>query len=201
MQGALAAEARRTGFILMLVGFALLSLVSSAILVHMVPLMSSLGLGTMAALVGTVFGPAQVASRVINMALGRNLPPLRLAALSGLLISAAIVILDTTAPATSGAIGFAILFGFGNGIFSIVAGTLPLYLFGSEGYGRRQGKIMSARLVVGASAPFAFAVSMGSAGTAISLAGVAALGIIATISFLRIGRIAAHANPHFARQG
>ncbi|WFS23896.1 arsenite efflux MFS transporter ArsK [Rhizobium rhododendri] len=194
VEGALAEGQRRVGFALMVVGFAFLSLVSSAILVHMVPLMASLGLGTMAALVGTVFGPAQVASRVINMVFGRNLHPLRLAALSGLLVSVAIVVLDATAPSTSGAIAFAVLFGFGNGIFSIAAGTLPLYLFGSEGYGRLQGKLMSARLIVGATAPFAFAVSLASAGAAISLGVVAAFGAIATFSFLRIGRIAA--TPH-----
>ncbi|MGA1801465.1 arsenite efflux MFS transporter ArsK [Rhizobium sp. HT1-10] len=199
--GTLAENEKRGAFLLMLVGFSLLSLVSSAILVHMVPLMSSVGLGAMAALVGTMFGPAQVASRVINMVFGRRLHPLLLAALSSALIAASLVVLDLTAPSTAGAILFAVLFGFGNGIFSIVTGTLPLYLFGSSGYGQRQGKIMSARLIVGATAPFAFAVALGSVGAAISLSAVAALGGLAMISFLRIGRIGAGLRLFSARAG
>jgi hypothetical protein len=80
------------------------------------------------------------------------------------------------------------LFGFGNGIFSIVAGTLPLYLFGSEGYGRLQGKVMAARLIVGATAPFAFAYSLGSVGATTSLAMVALFSAAAIVSFLQVGR-------------
>jgi MFS family permease len=187
--GSLSEAQRRPGFILMIVGFSLLSVVSSAVLVHMVPLMSSLGLGTLAALVGAMFGPAQVASRVVNMVFGRGLSPLRLAALSAALISVSLVILELTAPHTGGAIAFAVLFGFGNGIFSIAAGTMPLALFGSDGYGRLQGKVMSARLIVAAIAPFAFALSLGSIGAKPSLGAVAALGAVAVLSFLQIGRL------------
>jgi predicted MFS family arabinose efflux permease len=188
VEGSLSPGQRRRGFVLMVVGFALLSVVSSAILVHMVPLMSSLGLGSMAAIVGTVFGPSQVASRIVNMVFGRSLPPRRLAALAAFLISISLAVLVLTAPTTSGAIAFAILFGFGNGIFSIAAGTLPLSLFGSAGYGRLQGKVMSARLVVGALAPFAFALSMAATGSTVSLAATAVIGGIAVLSFLQIGR-------------
>lgn len=189
VEGSLPEGQRRPAFVLMIVGFALLSLVSSAVLVHMVPLMSSLGLGTLAALVGAMFGPAQVASRLVNMVFGRGLSPLRLAALSAALISLSLLILELTAPHTGGAIAFAVLFGFGNGIFSIAAGTMPLALFGSEGYGRRQGKVMSARLIVAAVAPFAFALSLASIGATASLAAVAAFGGAAVVSFLQIGRI------------
>ena len=189
VEGALSPGQRRQGFILMVTGFALLSVVSSAILVHMVPLMSALGLGSTAALVGTVFGPAQVASRIVNMVFGRRLSPRRLAALAAFLISVSLLVLQLTAPATPGAIAFAILFGFGNGIFSIAAGTLPLSLFGSAGYGRLQGKVMSARLVVGALAPFAFALSLAATGATLSLAATAVIGGIAVLSFLQIARV------------
>jgi hypothetical protein len=166
-----------------------LSLISSAVLVHMVPLMSSLGLGALAAIIGTLFGPAQVASRLINMFFGRNLHPLRLAALSAGLISASLSLLCLTAPSTIGAIAFALLFGFGNGIFSIVAGTLPLYLFGSEGYGRLQGKVTSARLIVGATAPFVFAFTLGWIGATVSIAALAIFGALSLASFLQVGGV------------
>ncbi len=72
IEGVLPAEQRKTGFVLMVSGFSLMSLVSSAVLVHMVPLLSGLGLGATAAIVGTLFGPSQVASRLINMVFGKN---------------------------------------------------------------------------------------------------------------------------------
>ncbi|MGO8658469.1 hypothetical protein ACC771_23225, partial [Rhizobium ruizarguesonis] len=62
-----------------------------------------------------------------------------------------------TAPSVPGALVFAVVFGLGSGLNSIVYGTLPLALFGSDGYGRRQGQIMSVRLVGSAMAPFALA--------------------------------------------
>ncbi|WP_342634806.1 hypothetical protein [Rhizobium phaseoli] len=64
VEGILPPERRRLGFLLMVTCFSLMLLSSSAELVHMVPLLSALGLGTTAALVGTVFGPSQVASRL-----------------------------------------------------------------------------------------------------------------------------------------
>jgi MFS family permease len=181
--GSLPAEARRTGFVMMVAGFSLQSLVCSAVLVHMVPLLSGLGLGSAAALIGTVFGPAQVASRLVNMVVGRNLPPLILAAVSAALLLVSVAVLATTAPSYWGAVIFAILFGCGNGLFSIVTGTLPLSLFGSEGYGRLQGKVMSARLVVSSTAPFVLALAMETIGAKLSL-GV--IGILAAASVLML---------------
>lgn len=57
----------------MLVGFAIEGLVLSSILTHMVPLTAALGLGTAGILVAAVFGPAQVASRFVNMVFGGKL--------------------------------------------------------------------------------------------------------------------------------
>ena len=184
--GSLPPERRRSGFVFMVVGFSLQALVGSAVLVHMVPLLSSLGLGAAAALVGTLFGPAQVGSRLINMLLGRDIRPLTLAAISASLMALAVALLTVTAPSMLGAMAFAILFGCGNGLFSIVSGTLPLSLFGSEGYGRLQGKVMAARLIVSATAPFAFAVAMVGIGVSYSLMLIAFIGIVGVVAFFAI---------------
>jgi hypothetical protein len=48
---------------------------------------------------------------------------------------------------------------------------------------------MSARLVVGALAPFAFALSLGLIVATTSLIGIAVIGGMAAMSFLRIGRM------------
>ncbi|TDW26678.1 putative MFS family arabinose efflux permease [Rhizobium azibense] len=190
VEGTLAASARRMGFVLMAFSFSLQSLVSSAILVHMVPLLSGLGLGATAALVGTFFGPSQVLSRLTNMLFGVNLPPLKLAIIAATLMSAAVFLLIPTAPSVAGAIAFAVVFGLGNGLFSIVTGTLPLLLFGSDGYGKMQGRVMAARLIVSAVAPFALAYLIGSIGVVWSLALTSAAGVLAVLVLVVIGQLA-----------
>ncbi|MGO3125436.1 MAG: arsenite efflux MFS transporter ArsK [Advenella sp.] len=189
LSGRLVGPARHTGFVLMVIAFALQSLVASAILVHMVPLLSGLGLGATAALVGTLFGPAQVLSRLTNMVFGGNLSPVTLATVASALMCTAIAVLNSSAPSVAGAITFAILFGLGNGLFSIVAGTLPLVLFGSQGYGRLQGKITSARLTVSAVAPFALAFGMINIGIQWALAITMALGAGAIVAYVLIMRL------------
>lgn len=181
--GTLPKHLRRKGFVLLLVGLSLQSLIAAAILVHMVPMLGSLGLAGAAALIGAMFGPSQVASRLINMIGGKNLAPIKLAIISAALMAWAVIFLVLGAPFIAAAFMFACLFGFGNGLFSIVSGTLPLSLFGSEGYGALQGKIMSARLIVSATAPFAMALAMSLLGIKVALAIVVACGVLSLAAF------------------
>lgn len=187
--GRLPKEKRPMGFSLMVAGFALQSLVGSAILVHMVPLLSGLGLGASAAVVGTLFGPSQVVSRLINMGFGRNLSPATLAIVAATLMPLGVILLASSAPSVGGAMAFAVLFGLGNGLLSIVSGTLPLHLFGSDGYGSLQGKVNSTRLVVSAIAPFALAFGMMQIGVIPSLAVAALVGATAALAFALIHRV------------
>lgn len=66
-------------------------------------------------------------------------------------------------------------------------GSLPLYLFGSDGYGTITGKIAAARLALGAAAPFAFAAATQSFGSGLSLFATAALGVVGMTPFLSVG--------------
>jgi MFS family permease len=168
---------------LLMLGFALLSFVASAILVHMVPLLATLGLAGVGAMVAALFGPAQVASRLINMQFGKGLSQTMLGVISAGLLPLALVVLALTAPWAPGAALFAVLFGLGNGLSSIVAGTLPLVLFGASGYGRRQGTLSSARLVVSALAPVVFSIMLGAGGAGGALWLVALVGVGATAAF------------------
>ncbi|MEA3535926.1 arsenite efflux MFS transporter ArsK [Rhizobium sp. CC-YZS058] len=181
--GTLPPERRRAAFVIMTLGFALQYLAGSAVLVHMVPLLAGLGLGASAAVVGSLFGPSQVASRLLNMGLGRRLAPLHLALISAALIPVSAAILILTAPLVPGAMIFAVIFGMGNGLLSIVSGTLPLSLFGSDGYGRLQGRMMAARLVASALAPFMLSFTMTSFGIPASIGGIISLAAMAVIAF------------------
>jgi len=194
-EGVLAPQARRRGFVLMAAAFAFESFISSAILVHMLPMLQALGLGLAGVLVSTVFGPSQVASRFINMVFGKGMSQLTLAIISAALLPGALVVLSVSAPSLPGAVLFAILFGMGSGLYSIVGGTLPLELFGPRGYGTLQGKITSVRLIVGSTAPFAFAVMMDRVSPTGAVVMSAVLGSGAVLMLLAIKRLVREPAP------
>lgn len=185
--GSISGNDRPRAFILMVTGFALQGFVLSALLIHMVPLLTAVGMGASAVMVGTIFGPSQVFSRLVNMLFGKKLSNLTLAVISAGFLVAGVATLLATAPRISGGIAFAILFGLGSGIASIVQGSLPLALFGSDGYGALLGRVSAIRLVVSALAPFVLSFLMANMGTSSALWVVIVLGIGAVAAFAGIG--------------
>lgn len=97
-----------------------------------------------------------------------------------------VLILIGTAPWMPGAAAFAVLFGLGSGISSVVSGTLPLALFGRSGYGRHFGAISSERLIVSFLAAVVFA---GVAGAESTPATLWIVGIICVLSATCFGVI------------
>jgi predicted MFS family arabinose efflux permease len=188
VQGSLPPSKRRLGFLLASGAFALQGFTLSAMLVHMVPMLTTLGLGASAVMVGALFGPSQVLSRFINMVFGRNIQPPMLAVLSAFFMVSGIVVLFVSGSWLPGAIVFAALLGLGSGINSIVQGSLPLYLFGSEGYGTVTGQMSALRLILSSTAPFVFAVISEQAGTSAALAVTASLGTLGMLGFAAIRR-------------
>jgi MFS family permease len=175
-------------FILIVLGFSLFGFVTAATTFHMVPALGLLGLGNSAVWVASLLGPAQVASRLINMALGKNLPATVLAIISATTMPLALSTLALFAPSTAGAIAFAVVFGMGSGLFSIVSGTLPLAIFGKAGFGKRLGWIGLGRLGLSALAPFAFSVALGSLGPRPSLWVLVLAGTLCVAVFTEVWR-------------
>jgi MFS family permease len=175
-------------FVLIVLGFSAAGFVSAATLFHVVPLLGMLGLGGASVIVASLFGPAQVASRLINMVFGADLPATVLSVLSATMMPLALAVLALTAPSIAGAVCFAIIFGLGSGLFSIVAGTLPLAIFGKSGYGRRLGWINLGRLGLSAVAPFGLSVALGALGPRPSLWVLAGAGAVCVALFAEIWR-------------
>lgn len=184
--GALEPANRRLGFYLVALAFALQGFTLSAVLVHMVPMLTGIGLGAAAVTIGALFGPAQVASRLVNMIFGTNLTPPALATLSAALMVGAIVILQLSGTWLPGAVAFAVMLGLGSGVNSIAQGSLPLWLFGSEGYGALTGRMASVRLIAGAAAPFAFSIMVTNVGVAQALLVVGLLGALGIAVFAAV---------------
>lgn len=135
--------------------FAATRFVATAMGAHLPGLLMAVG-GSLAAAVaaGTLVGPAQVGGRLLEFGLLRRVHPLlsaRLATLGHPL--GALALLAFGMPA---AVPFVLLHGAGNGILTIAKGTLPLVVFGPQGYGMRQGWLSMPSLVLQALAPWLF---------------------------------------------
>jgi len=177
---------RNIGFALMLLGFAIEGFILSAVLMQIIPLLNGLGLGADTLLITSLFGPAQVLSRLTNMVLGKNLLSTRLAIIAAAFPPLGMVVVALTAPSLAGSVAFAILFGLGSGLTSIVSGALPLQLLGREKYGARLGWLSSARQIASAVSPFCLALMMTGFGITGALWTMSVLGLIATLTFLAI---------------
>ena len=131
----------------LILGGAIMSLVS----VHLLTLLQGRGVAlTSAVSYGALIGPAQVGARIVEMSFkGRHHPLWTLtAALS--LVAIGLVLL---ALGLSGVGIWLVLYGGGNGIYSIARGTVPLALFGPVRYPMLIGRLARPGLVAQALAP------------------------------------------------
>jgi hypothetical protein len=138
--------------------------------------------------IGALFGPAQVAARLLEFAFGRNVHPIWIAraALTALLCAFGMLSVTGIAPITAAA--FALLFGGGNGLITIARGALPLALFGASGYGQLMGRLAAPFLVMQAAAPWAMAVVIEHASDAAALGMAAGFAGVAFVCMLAIRR-------------
>lgn len=188
--GTLASEMYRLAQILVAVAFGIQGFTLSAILTHMVPMLGNLGLGALAVLIGVAFGPSQAVSRLATMLFTKNMAPSTLATLSSVFLVAGTFVLTLVGDWVPGAILFAIFLGLGSGISSIAQGALPLWLFGSIGYGAISGKINAARLIAASTAPFIFALMMEHLGTPLALLVNSMVGLVGIVAFVALSKLA-----------
>ena len=148
----------RRAMIWIAISFAVAGLVFSALSASWVTTLTAFGLPAAAAVTaGTLMGPAQVGVRVLDMLFGLRLHPLTTTMISTVLLMVALAVLWLTGPTLAGAMIFAVLFGLAQGLTSIVRGTVPLMLFGAQGFAARLGRLASVRIVMAAIAPFGIA--------------------------------------------
>ncbi len=125
-------------------------LITSAIAVFVLPLFGGIGLSRgEAVFVAALFGPSQVAGRLLDYALSERLGLLARARLGAILMPAGVLVLALHGPA----IAFAICYGISNGILTINRGTLPMAIFGPEGYATLLGWLAMPVLLAQAAAP------------------------------------------------
>lgn len=135
--------------------FAAAWFVTGAMAAHLPQLLERAGATPLAAIAAAALvGPAQVAARLVEFLLLRRGHPLVSARFAAALhpLGAAVLVLLGPPAATA----FAVLYGAGNGLLTIARGTVPLAVFGPEGYGERTGLLGAPARAAQAFAPLLF---------------------------------------------
>jgi MFS family permease len=115
-------------------------------------LLTELGASIGAALfAAAILGPSQVLARVLLVALGRIMTPMRVAGLAMLAHPLGVVLVLVFG--VEALVPFVVLQGIAVGLDPFIRGTLPLLFFGPEQFGERQGYIMMFSKIVVAFSP------------------------------------------------
>ncbi|MBM3504673.1 MAG: MFS transporter [Alphaproteobacteria bacterium] len=163
---------------------ALIGFLASAMSAHMVSLLIGLGLATSVAVgLAALRGVGQTSARLAEVLFGARLHPAVLGILAAVCLPLGMVAGGLSAWWTGFGAIFALIYGAGNGLATIVRGALPLFLFGASGYGARVGRLVAPSFVVAAAAPAVLAQAMETGGpmAGILVALAAALGVLAAM--------------------
>ena len=131
--------------------------VTSALAVAILPLLGGMGLSTGEAITASaLIGPGQVVGRLIEFSSGGRFGLIGRAALGAALAPVGVAVLlwgeGVAGPAPAACL-FALLYGMSNGIMTINRGTLPLAIFGPDGYAALLGWLAVPVLLAQAAAP------------------------------------------------
>lgn len=176
-------------FLLVASAFALYMFVPSALSAHMLAIFTRAGIAPATVVtIGALFGPAQVAARLLEFTFARNQHPLNIARGAVLILIVACIVLIAFGVSAPLAAGFAILFGTANGLMTISRGTVPLALFGPAGYGRLIGRIAGPALVMQSIGPLVLAFVAERFSDTAAIALIAAFALAALVSLAAIRR-------------
>jgi len=175
---------RPRAFRLMALALLLQNFISAGFAVHLINVLTGLGLSSAAAVtVGTFLGPAQVSGRLAEMAFGEHRPAIWTGLAAWGLLPLSFALLLGTGAELAAAAAFSIIYGVSNGLTTIARGTIPLALFGARGYGSILGRLAAPARLAGALGPVVYAAAGARFGAAallwlslaVSLAGFASM--------------------------
>jgi MFS family permease len=168
--------------------FAATGFVSSGLSALLPAMLVQFGATPAAALfAGMLIGPSQVAARLFEAGWLARYHPLVSSRLATLTNPIGVVALAVGGPLFAPV--FAIFYGAGNGILTIARGTLPLALFGPQGFGRRVGMISLPARATGALAPLAVGLMVEHIGTAtLWISALASLSAFVVLLLVHPGR-------------
>lgn len=180
---------RRRALLLLGCVFVLTAAISTTASVHLLTVLQASGFDLAAAVaLGALIGPSQVAARLVEMTIGVRFHPIWTMLVATALIAAGLLLLLAGVSWAGAAL---VLYGAGNGIYSIARGTLPLSLFGPEGYASLMGRLVMPALLASALAPTlgAVLVSRGGPDLTVGLLAAAALVNVGLVLALRVASV------------
>lgn len=173
----------KKSMILIGIALCLIAIPIASIQTHLIGIFGSFGIeATIAVSLGAFIGPSQVATRIFEMTFARKITPVTSSIIStGLLLVSTITLLFCGYNIIIATL-FVILFGAGQGLNYIARGSLPLYILGSDNFGKNSGYLNLYIKVVTAMAPFTFALSLENLGNETSVIILLVLSIISIIA-------------------
>lgn len=157
----------------------LASLLNAVMSAHMIAMLGGLGMAAgIAVWTATLRGIGQSAARLAEVLFGRRFDPFLLGLLASSLLPAGLAVGLWSGASEGAGMVFALAYGAGNGILTIVRGTQPLLLFDSRTYGQVVGRLLGPSFLVSALAPAAVALVIERHGVAAALDLCIAAGIL-----------------------
>ena len=173
---------KRNTFILLSIAFSLIAIPITVMQTQFLTLFKSFGIElALAIALGALIGPSQAGIRVLEILFSKYITPIHSAVFSTLLMSIGLIALLFSGYSFYIALLFVLLYGSGQGLSDIVRGTLPLYLFGKNSYGKTTGRLNFFRLLMTATVPFCFAYMLENYGGLFSTIFLILVSILASI--------------------
>jgi MFS family permease len=157
-RGGLRAALRAPVFYLLTVAFTGNALVFSATQVHLMSMLQAKNLSAAsAALVGAMIGPMQVTGRVLELLFASRLSASTIGIIAMAFLPLSLWLLGLAGVQWPLLVAFAVVYGTGNGVMTIVRGAIAAELFGREAYGAINGAMAAPVIVAKAAGPLAAA--------------------------------------------
>jgi MFS family permease len=149
---------RHPAFWTLAFAFSANSFIFSALSVHLIPILQRFGhpIATVV-FMAALIGPMQVAGRICERTVGRNLMPQTIGKISFSLLPAALLALLFFGARQWAMALFCTFYGLSNGILTIVRGTVPQAMFGTRNYGAISGAMAGPSMLSKAAGPLAVA--------------------------------------------
>ncbi|MFU0885414.1 MFS transporter [Kluyvera sichuanensis] len=144
---------RRTGLLYAAL-IALVTFISNGTSTHLPEFIAAHGLPVA---VGMLWGVGQTGARLLEVASGSALTPIKLTLLTSFFIPLCFALGISSTHIAWAAGGFVLGYGAINGLTTVFKATLPLQLFATEDYARRTGVLLIPAQVLAAASPFAYA--------------------------------------------
>lgn len=184
------ARDQRLGAGLYALAVALATFLNSGMSAHMIAVLGGLGVAASVAVwIGALRGIGQSASRLGEVLFGARVSPFALNIGASAALPVCFLVGVLSGQFVVAAMFFALVYGAGNGLLTIVRGTLPLALFDPQVYGSLVGRLLAPSFYLSALAPLAYALVIEHLGNAAALYLSAAIGGVILASGILLRRL------------